>query len=68
MELNFSEWELLSKKEKSTKGDSILEVLEEGEMPPLDYILLHPSAKITEEELEVLKNWIQNLEEEYQKE
>ncbi|EMG24149.1 hypothetical protein LEP1GSC037_4882 [Leptospira interrogans str. 2006001854] len=37
-------------------------------MPPLDYILLHPSAKITEEELEVLKNWIQNLEEEYQKE
>ncbi|EMK21548.1 heme-binding domain protein [Leptospira kirschneri serovar Bulgarica str. Nikolaevo] len=67
-ELNFSEWELLSKKEKSTKGDSILEVLEEGEMPPSDYILLHPSAKITEEELEVLKNWIQGLEEEYQKE
>ncbi|PJZ55931.1 heme-binding domain-containing protein [Leptospira barantonii] len=67
-ELNFSQWGELSKKEKSNKGDSILETLEEGEMPPSDYVLLHPSAKITKEELEVLKNWIHDLEEEYQKE
>lgn len=67
-ELNFSEWGNLTKKEKSHKGDSILETLEEGEMPPGDYILLHPSAKISKEELEVLKNWIHDLEEEYQKE
>ncbi|EMJ96061.1 heme-binding domain-containing protein [Leptospira alstonii] len=67
-ELNFSEWGLLSKKEKSSKGDSIVETLEEAEMPPGDYILLHPSAKIAEEELEVLKNWIHDLEEEYRKE
>ncbi|UPY78147.1 heme-binding domain-containing protein [Leptospira weilii] len=68
VELNFSEWNSLSKKAKSTKGDSILETLEEGEMPPRDYVLLHPSAKVTQEELQVLKNWVQDLEEEYRKE
>ncbi|EMO71663.1 heme-binding domain-containing protein [Leptospira santarosai] len=68
VELNLSEWGSLSKKEKSTKGDSILETLEEGEMPPGDYILLHPSAKITREELQILKNWVRDLEEEYGKE
>ncbi|MCG6167850.1 heme-binding domain-containing protein [Leptospira sp. FAT2] len=67
-ELNFSQWKTLTKKEKSTRGDSILETLEEGEMPPADYVLFHPSAKISPEELDVLKNWIQDLEEEYQKE
>ncbi|MDI7185428.1 heme-binding domain-containing protein [Leptospira santarosai] len=68
VELNLSEWGSLSKKEKSTKGDSILETLEEGEMPPGDYILLHPSAKITQDELQILKNWVRDLEEEYGKE
>ncbi|KXZ30260.1 heme-binding protein [Leptospira santarosai] len=68
VELNLSEWGSLSKKEKSTKGDSILETLEEGEMPPGDYILLHPSAKITQYELQILKNWVRDLEEEYRKE
>lgn len=67
-ELNFSEWETLSKKDKAKKGDEILEALEEGEMPLGDYILLHPNAKISKDELEVLKNWIQGLEEDFQKE
>lgn len=67
-ELNFSEWETLSKKDKAKKGDEILEALEEGEMPLSDYILLHPNAKISKEELEVLKNWLQGLEEDFQKE
>ncbi|MDI7195642.1 heme-binding domain-containing protein [Leptospira santarosai] len=68
VELNLSDWGSLSKKEKSIKGDSILETLEEGEMPPGDYILLHPSAKITQDELQILKNWVRDLEEEYGKE
>lgn len=67
-ELNFSEWETLSKKDKAKKGDEILEALEEGEMPLSDYVLLHPNAKISKEELDVLKNWIQGLEEDFQKE
>ncbi|MBM9501852.1 heme-binding domain-containing protein [Leptospira sp. 201903071] len=67
-ELNFSEWETLSKKEKAKKGDEILEALEEGEMPLGDYVLLHPNSKISKEELEILKNWIQGLEEDFQKE
>ncbi|MBM9578754.1 heme-binding domain-containing protein [Leptospira sp. 201903070] len=67
-ELNFSEWETLSKKDKAKKGDEILEALEEGEMPLQDYVLLHPDSKISKEELEVLKNWIEDLEEDFQKE
>lgn len=42
--LNFSEypgqWEL----------DEMREVIREGEMPPWDYLILHPGARLTEEE------------------
>ncbi|XDD51755.1 heme-binding domain-containing protein [Leptospira sp. WS92.C1] len=67
-ELNFSGWEILTKKERSNQGDSVLETLEESEMPPTDYILLHPSAKISKEDLEILQNWVHTLEEDYHKE
>ncbi len=42
--LNFSEWD----KPGSQKDfDEIEEVIQEGEMPPFQYLLLHPEARLT---------------------
>ncbi|HEY6566335.1 MAG TPA: heme-binding domain-containing protein [Actinomycetota bacterium] len=43
--LNFSEW---NRPQEGT--EELLEVVEEGEMPPVNYTLLHPDARLTEEE------------------
>jgi len=43
--LNFSEWD-----RPQEAGDGVSEVISEGEMPPWDYTLIHPSAKLTAEE------------------
>ncbi|MCW7489980.1 heme-binding domain-containing protein [Leptospira meyeri] len=56
-ELNFSEFGLLTQKKQNKKIYEIWEQVEEGEMPPKDYLLLHPSARLTEKDKEVLKQW-----------
>lgn len=61
-ELNFSEWGELSVKKQKRKAGEILEEIEEGEMPPWDYKLLHPDSKISEEDLNVLKAWAEGKE------
>ena len=43
--LNFSEWD---RPQEGT--EELIEVVEEGEMPPLTYTLLHPDARLTDEE------------------
>lgn len=67
-ELNFSEWEKLSADKKVKKADSILEAIEEGEMPLGSYTWIHRNALITEADIEILKDWISKLEEESEKE
>ena len=47
--LNFSVWD-----EPNEDLDEIVEVLEEGEMPLKKYTLLHPSARLTDEERQAL--------------
>ncbi|TGJ99298.1 heme-binding protein [Leptospira semungkisensis] len=60
-ELNFSEWEALTAAKKADKAEEILEEIEEGEMPPKDYILLHSDAKLDKEEIEILRDWLQTF-------
>ena len=43
-ELNFSEWG-----KGRAEVDEIIEVVQEGEMPPFQYWLFHPSAKLNEQ-------------------
>jgi cytochrome c551/c552 len=43
--LNFSEW---ASSEQET--DEIVEVVEEGDMPPWDYVLAHPDAQLSGED------------------
>ena len=46
-ELNFSEWD-------GEDTDDISEVIQEGEMPPLQYLLMHPDARLSEAEKQIL--------------
>lgn len=43
--LNFTEWD-----RPQGAGDEISEVISEGEMPPWNYTVIHPSARLTAEE------------------
>ncbi len=47
--LNFSEWN-----RPQDELDEITEVIREGEMPPMYYVLLHPQAKLSQTEKEAL--------------
>ncbi|WP_168222692.1 heme-binding domain-containing protein [Leptospira vanthielii] len=56
-ELNFSEFGLLAERKQNKKIYEVWEQVDEGEMPPKDYLLLHPSAKLSDKEKEILKVW-----------
>jgi hypothetical protein len=47
--LNFSEWN-----HPQPGADEIMEVLEEGEMPPSYFLIMHPEARLTPEERDTL--------------
>jgi len=50
--LNFSEWE--SGRREGEKQEKIREELAEGEMPPMQYTLIHAEARLTKEEQQQL--------------
>jgi Haem-binding domain len=52
-ELNFSEWQALGA-EVGEMGDEIAEVIQEGEMPPNQYLIMHPEAKLNPAEQQLL--------------
>lgn len=56
-ELNFSQFGILAERKQNKKIYEIWEQVEEGEMPPKDYLLLHPNAKLSEKDKEILKAW-----------
>lgn len=47
--LNFSEWG-----QREVETEEIAEVIQEGEMPPAQYVLVHPSARLSPAEKEAL--------------
>lgn len=54
--LNFSEWRV-NKGERDEEGEEveeITEVISEGEMPPRQYLLMHPEARLTNAEINTL--------------
>jgi hypothetical protein len=50
-ELNFSDWQGTRKAEKA---DKLREEVTEGEMPPLQYRLAHPEARLSAAEKDLL--------------
>lgn len=56
-ELNFSEWGKLSPGKSSRKLEEICDQVEAGEMPIWNYVLLHPSAHLTDADKKMLCDW-----------
>ncbi|WP_417884937.1 heme-binding domain-containing protein [Zunongwangia sp.] len=58
--LNFSEWAKLSSERKTHKVKEIGEEIENEKMPLNSYIWLHNDARITEEQKQLLLEWVKN--------
>jgi hypothetical protein len=57
IELNFSEWGKLSPGRASRKLEESCEQVNAGEMPIWNYVLLHPSAHLTDADKKALCDW-----------
>lgn len=60
--LNFSRWNAMKPERQAHKLDETREVLEKGEMPPAIYMPMHPEARLTDAEKELLIAWAAALE------
>lgn len=56
-EMNFSEWASYSAEDKKDLTEEIWEEVEEDHMPLWFYLILHPGAKLSAEDKEILKGW-----------
>lgn len=56
-ELNFTTWNRYPAKKLAALPKKIWEEVQEGEMPPLAYRLMHPEARLSAEEKELLHGW-----------
>lgn len=60
-ELNFSTWNRRSPKAQAKALHESWEEVEEGEMPLWFYLPLHPEARLSPQDLSVLKAWSQSM-------
>ena len=56
-QLNFSEWETYSRREKIGQLEDIADEVKSGEMPLKSYLLLHRKARLGKEEISTLSEW-----------
>ncbi|WP_430410846.1 heme-binding domain-containing protein [Kordia sp.] len=62
-ELNFNEWDDYSNRRKNSKLKSIINQIENGEMPLDSYTLIHGNAKLSESEKKLLIKYMSDLKE-----
>ncbi len=55
--LNFSTWNTISEEKRLGLMHEVWEEISEGEMPLRGYLVLHPEAKLSSVEMEVLGKW-----------
>jgi hypothetical protein len=61
--LNYSEWGMArgeGEDERGEEAEEVSELLMGGEMPPSQYLLLHPEARLTPEEKQALAQGLEN--------
>jgi hypothetical protein len=59
--MNFSEWGKLSVSKQEKKLTDICDEITESEMPPKNYLLVHPDAKLTQQDKDLLCGWVRSL-------
>lgn len=57
-ELNFSKWGTYSAKRRDHKLEEMIEEVEGDKMPLPNYVRMHKEAKLSEEQVQMLKTWI----------
>ena len=57
-EMNLSEWGLMRPKDRARLREEMWEEIEAGNMPLPIYRLVHPGARLTEEQRDVLRRWM----------
>lgn len=60
-QLNFSEWEKYPPKKRQEKLEAICEQLVNGDMPDGKYLLIHRSARLTQDEQEAVCTWVERM-------
>lgn len=55
--VNFSEWDSYSANDKEEAIEEIWEEVEEDHMPLWFYVILHPEAKLSDADKEIIKSW-----------
>ena len=60
-DLNFSEWNTLSKADQAEALDDIATAVMEGEMPLKPYPVTHPKAKLSEADRQSISDWTEIL-------
>ncbi len=63
-ELNLSEWGQMDKLDKIGKLDEICSEVKHNKMPIKAYVMMHPKAKLSEEQVKTLCDWAEKLSEE----
>lgn len=58
--LNFSKWQSYSAEDKSEDIEEIWEEVEEDHMPLWYYLILHSEAKLSDQDKEVIKSWVES--------
>ena len=56
--MNFTEWDKYDSEKKLKLMDKIIEEIEEGKMPLESYLILHDDAKLSQDDIDLVKNWI----------
>lgn len=59
--LNFSNWGKMKLNDRAFKIEDIIEEMEDGEMPIPGYDLLHPDAKLSDDQKESLFKWLRSI-------
>lgn len=59
-ELNFSEWQTYYPQTRMRKLQWMARAVSEGAMPPWDYRLMHPQARLSGAERAALEQWIES--------
>ena len=57
--MDFSEWETYSIRQKRDKLESMCGLISTGRMPPRAYAVMHPEAKLTEEDKKAVCAWVE---------
>lgn len=57
-ELNFSKWGTYSAKRRDHKLEEMIEEVEGGKMPQPNYVRMHKDAKLSDEQVKMLKSWV----------